>query len=249
MRSLIAVGFVVYLFFVARNFPADVAVSWFVPDTATVYGVEGRVWEGSATAIDPGIAPGLQFGATRWTVSPLWLLTLRASGTFSTQLGENSRINTAFSKPFFGQKLKLSETQGILDLTALPAALRPSQVSGKVGMTFDSLTLDALWPVNATGSVDLVDLQLSRPTSAKLGSFEVLFDGGDGETLVGQVADTDSDISLEGTLTLAADRSYLFDGTALAGAGADRNVADALQFLGAVNSEGRVELRFDGTVD
>ncbi len=245
MRRLIIAAVLFYVLLVLHHFPADVAAHWVLPESVKVYGIEGTIWSGSAEQVDPGAA-GIVLGDTRWTINPLSVLTARASGTLSTQLDERSRLNTSFSKPFFGQSLALSDTQGIIDLSAVPAALRPNQVAGRVGLSFDTLRLDAMWPTRAQGSVDLVDLQLSRPSQIDLGSFEIVFDG---SGVVGKVADTDSDISVNGELSLAADRSYLFEGSALAGPNANRNIADALQFLGAQDADGRVALSFSGTVD
>ncbi|MFK8018068.1 MAG: type II secretion system protein N [Gammaproteobacteria bacterium] len=250
MRKLILAGVLLYVFLVARDFPADVVAGWFVPEPVKVYGVSGSVWSGSAEAIDPGQAgSGLTLGATSWTISPLWLLTARLRGTLSTQFDEGSRLNTAFSKPLIGKTLKLSKAQGILDLAALPEPMRPNQVVGRVGLSFESLTLDAMWPVGADGTVDLVNLNLTRPTSVELGSFEVVFSDADDSEITGIVADTDSEIEVEGTLSIKPDRSYFFTGSALAGPDADSNVARSLPFLGIPDDSGRVALTYEGTIE
>lgn len=247
MRRLIFLGLAVYLLVVVRQFPANVAVNWFAPEGVGIHGVTGTVWEGSAEAISSG-AP-VTLGETDWTVSALWLLTGRVKGTLATQLSDTSRLNTRFSKPFLGDGLALSDTQGILDLNVLPAELRTNGVVGRIGLAFDSVDLNAMWPTSVAGSVDLVDLSITRPRRVELGSFEVVFDGQSEDPVVGKVTDTRSDIKINGTLSLAQDRSYAFEGQALAGPGADRNVADTLPLLGPSDEEGRVTLGFSGTID
>ena len=246
-RHLLLLGVTVYAFAVLRQFPADVAVGWFAPDNVKLYGVSGSVWDGRAEAIAP--PGGLTLGVTDWQVSGLWLLTGRLKGSLGTQLDDSSRINTDFSKPFLGSSLALSDAQGIVDLAVVPANLRPNGVTGKVGLSFEQLQLDNFWPLSAEGSVNLVDLRLQRPRGIELGTFELLFDGQSEDPLLGQVTDTRSDISINGTLSLATDRSYLFEAKATAGPGANRDVADALPLLGPSEPDGSVSLSFSGTVE
>lgn len=248
MRRLIIFGVVLYALFIVRQFPAAVVAGWVVPENVKLYGVRGSIWNGSADAVDPGAA-GVVLGESQWTVSPLWLITGRAKGTLATELNESSRVEAGYSKPFLGKKIHLSDIQGILKLDSLPVAMRPNQVNGNVGLSFESLTLDDMWPAAAQGSVDLVNLQLSRPRSVELGSFEVVFDGQSTDPLVGKVSDTRSGLTIDGTLSLSSDRSYLFEGNALATPDADRSIADGLQFLGATNTDGSVALSFSGTVE
>ncbi|MFK7886192.1 MAG: type II secretion system protein N [Gammaproteobacteria bacterium] len=248
MRRLIILGVVLYALFIARQFPADVVAGWVLPDTVKVYGIRGSIWNGSADAVDPGAAD-IVLGDTQWTISPWWLLTARAKGTLSTDLSESSRVEAGFSKPFFGSKLHLTDIQGILKLDALPVAMRPNQVNGNVGLSFESLTLDKMWPAAAQGSVDLVNLKVARPRAIDLGSFEIVFDGQSSDPLTGTVSDTRSGLNIDGTLALATDQSYLFEGNALATPEADSAVAEALQFLGPINTDGTVALSFSGTVE
>lgn len=246
-RNLVLLGVAIYFFVLLKQFPADVAVGLAAPDSVKLYGVSGTIWDGRAEAIAP--PGGLTLGQTDWRVSGLWLLTGRLKGEFGTQLDDTSRLNGQFSKPLLGQSLSLSNAQGILDLALLPADLRPNGVTGRVGLSFDRVALDALWPTAAQGSINLVDLTLARPSRIELGTFEVSFDGSSEDPLVGTVTDTRSDISVDGTLTLAADRSYVFDAMAAAGPGANRQVADALPMLGPTEPDGRVSMSFSGTVD
>lgn len=245
-RPLILLGIAVYLLALFRQFPADVATGLFVPEELKLYGVSGTVWNGRADAVAP--PGGLTLGATDWQVSPLWLLTGRVKGEFGTQLDDTSRLNAGFSKPFLGNALALTDAQGILNLDLLPAEMRPNGVTGRVGMSFDRIVLDAMWPQEAQGSINLVDLSVQRPRRIELGTFEVSFDGTTEDPLVGAITDTRSDISIDGTLALAQDRSYLLEARLMAGPNADPDVAQTLTFLGEENADGSVDVSYPGTV-
>lgn len=249
MRRLLIFGFVLFAGFVLLRFPADVAAGWFAPDTVTVYGARGTVWSGEADAIDTGV-PGVVLGATEWDIGPAWLLTGRVRGRLHTRLGD-SALRTGFSKPLVGDALRLMDLNAILTLEALPRNVLPQPARGRLGMSFEELDLDAMWPVAATGSVDLVDVEVIQGRRVVLGSFEILFDGTtDPERgLIGRVADTDSTLSVTGTLALGADRSYLFEGGAKAGAETPADISQALTFLGTPEPDGTVGLSFAGTLD
>ena len=135
------------------------------PDSVTIYSASGTVWDGRAEAIAP--PGGITLGATDWRVSGFWLLTGRLKGDFSTQLDDTSRLNGGFSKPLLGQSLSLSDAQGILDLALIPANLRPNGVTGRVGLSFDHIDLDAMWPRSAQGSIPGKRRRIvSRPDSS-----------------------------------------------------------------------------------
>lgn len=235
-----------YVFVVLWRFPAALAAHWFAPDTLTLYGVSGSVWNGRAAAVSAG--SNVTLGATDWTIGPLWLLTGRVKGTFGTGLDASSRIQSGFSKPFVGDGFVLSDLQGIVDLSALPSDLRMNGATGRIGLAFDRVQLDAMWLDTLEGSVSIVQLALSRPRAIDLGTFELTFDGQSSDPIIGLLSDTASDISIEGTLSLGLDRTWVLDARALAGPNADRDVRDALPLLGAREADGRTALSFSGTV-
>lgn len=249
MRRLIIFGIALYALFILRQFPADVALAWFSPQSVTVHNASGSVWSGEAQAIETNV-PGLTLGQTSWQISPLWLLTGRVRGEINSRFAD-SAIRTGFSKPFIGSGLKLSNANGIVTLDTLPKSLLPMPAEGRVGVSFDRLVLKNLWPHAVAGTVDLVDLAVVQGQRIELGSFEILFDGEQDTqgAVTGTVADTDSTLTVSGYLTLGNDRTYLFEGFAKASAQTPSDIADGLQFLGTPDADGNVALSFAGTIE
>lgn len=249
MRPWLIFGVVLFLAFVLLRFPADVATGWLAPEAVTVYGARGTIWDGEADAIDIGV-PGLMLETTEWRIRPAWLLTGRVRGRLHARFGDNA-LRTGFSRPLLGDRLRLFDTNGILNLETLPRQLLPQTARGRVGVSFEDLLLDALWPVAVTGSVDLVDVEVVQGRRVALGSYEILFDGSvDPERgVVGRVAATDSTLSVTGSLSLGANRAYLFEGDAKAGPDTPADISQALTFLGTPAPDGSVALSFSGTVN
>ncbi|MGD8424275.1 MAG: type II secretion system protein N, partial [Gammaproteobacteria bacterium] len=69
---LVALGALLLLFFVIALWPARVAVGWLVPGGASLAGVSGTVWDGSAARVRVGI---MDVGALKWEARPLSFLT------------------------------------------------------------------------------------------------------------------------------------------------------------------------------
>ena len=71
-NGLLLIGALLLLFFVIALWPARVAVGWLVPGGASLAGVSGTVWDGSAARVRVGI---MDVGALKWEARPLSFLT------------------------------------------------------------------------------------------------------------------------------------------------------------------------------
>jgi hypothetical protein len=99
------------------------------------------------------------------------------------------------------------------------------------------------------GTIEVHGLQAPPPGGAAIGSYSVAFDAASAQAgkLVGHLKDLEGPMQVAGTLTLAADRSYVIDGLVAPRAGASQAVTDTLRFLGAPDAQGRRPFSVAGT--
>lgn len=242
MRRYLIFGLLVYAYFLLTGCPADVALRWAAPDSVTFHDVQGTLWNGSAAAVSAG---DIVLQDTTWDVSALRLLTGRVSADVKSRMGD-SRVNARVAKPFLGKRLYLYNLRGIVQLDSLPPGTLQAQISGRVGLNFESLSLNDMWPVDAVGSVDFVETVLSEMgEQVDIGSFSATFDGvvTEDNAVLAVLADTDSPLEIGGTFKLTPDFGYVLDATVKAKPDAPRMLADNLQFVGPSVGDGRHRLQ------
>ena len=122
---------------------------------------------------------------------------------------------------------------------------------GKAQAKFSELELKNGWPVQASGTLDLVDVTgpVSQPNN--IGAYRLKFpapsSGNDG--LLGTLeSQPDAALDVMGTLKFAADRSYTLDTQVAARPNAPKNLVNLLQYLGAPDAQGRRPFSVSGTL-
>ncbi len=226
VRTLALIGGGAYLLFLIATLPARLAVGWFAPDTVTASGVEGTVWNGSASAIAAG---NVQLGSTRWSSRLSSLLLARAGFRIETQYAGGTVLgNVAFG---LGGSVFLDDVTGLLPLAGAERVIPGiPPVTGRTGLSIASARLDDGWPTAIDGTVDLINVAILAPTRVDLGTFQIEFDAASEQPVIGQVSDVQSPLGVRGELRLAEGRAYEVD-VAMTPDPARRDLTEALTLL------------------
>jgi general secretion pathway protein N len=231
------VGVLAYLIFFIATLPADLVLGRLAKAGVQGAGVEGTLWSGHAAVVQIGSTP---VGAVTWKTRALPLLIGHWAGTAKVQRSDGF-ADGDFSVALSGRTV-LNNFSASLPVAALGPALFPSNWSAMLDVHMDALTLVGGWPVDAKGTLEVRDLTGPANQPNQLGSFKGTFPSAApplANTLSGDVVDTDSTLQLQGTLKLAMDRSYVFEGQVAARPNAPAGFERTLQMLGPPDGQGK----------
>ena len=244
-RALLAIGIGAYVLFVLLTFPARVALDWLAPEALEASGVSGTIWSGTAraTGID-----GVPLGELEWSFRPLTLFDGRLGYAIRAQRPDGFLRSDVALGP---SGMRLAGLTGKLPIQALAQSLPLGNMSGEVIVEFEELSLADGWPQHARGTVSLTSVTVSVPATPPiieaLGNYQIAFTGEqEGEDLEGALRQLSGPLSVQGTLVLGADRSYLIEGRVAARSDASADLARMLQVLGSPESDGRRPFSFAG---
>ena len=240
---LIAAGVAAFLVTLLAIVPASV-VTTFLPPTVTLGITSGTLWNG---ATDSLVVAGQSLGGLRWKFHPLQLFRARLAfdGELLRSDGQvKGRIALGRGGHYDARDLQIH-----LPLSALPPGIAPRGWSGVLRAQLQSLEIAPKTAPRAIGTVEVRSLQAPPPGGAAVGSYSVAFDGTSAQAgkLVGHLKDLEGPMQVAGTLTLAADRSYVIEGLVAPRAGASQSVTDTLRFLGNPDAQGRRPFSVAGT--
>lgn len=246
---LIALGISAALVFAVATLPASVFAGRIEKFGVQVSGLYGTVWSGAATGLG---LQGRVVGDLQWTVSPLRLLTGRLAG-HANLTRPDGRLETDFQVSF-GGTVTLSNANASLPLSAfeaLPLGFPPGW-RGHLTASITELIIDSGWPRAARGEIELDALTTPPPRNANVGSYLVVLpDPGstaaDGE-ITAAVKDKEGPLSVQGRLSVSADRSFLFEGTLASRGSTPKGLERSLQLLGPPDESGRRPFSVSGTL-
>lgn len=248
---LLTLGVVAYLVFAIATLPANAVLSRLAP-MVNAAGVEGSIWNGRAQLLQAG---NIAVGGASWNLHGLPLLLGRAQADVKITRSDGF-AQTLVTVNLFGG-LRLDQTTASLPLAALPPTVIPGGWRGTLNLKLKRLVLDQGWPVQATGTVEVLDLVGPARQPHDMGSYKITFakpaaDAGlkarPGDGISGAVVDLGGPLQVAGTLQLKPERQYLLAGNVLARPGAPASVARTLQFLGPPAADGSREFSLSGTL-
>ncbi|HLS81820.1 MAG TPA: type II secretion system protein N [Steroidobacter sp.] len=245
-KPLVLLGLAAFLLFAVITAPARIVVRWFAPEALQLDGVSGTIWNGRAEAL---AIQGGRIGAVQWKLHPLSLLTARLSADVKVTRVDGFLQTRATAAP--GGRILFEDLTGSLPLAALPRSVAPGGWRGSLHLRLAQLALEDGWPLNAEGTVELVDLEQAARQPLAMGSYRVTFaeNARSEDMLRGALADLGGPLELSGELQLRAqDRSYLIEGLAAARPDAPAQLANTLQFLGEPDAQGRRPISLAGTL-
>jgi general secretion pathway protein N len=237
---VILLGVVAYLIFAVATLPAQLLTSRLEPAISAA-GVHGTVWNGDAQVVRTG---NTHIGTVAWKLQVLPLLLGRLQGDVKV-----TRVD-GFAQGTF--KARLSGSVEFRDLTAstplTSLSAGPGGWTGTVNARLARLALANGWPVQAEGTIEILDLTGPANRPANMGGYKITFPpGSSGDELVGALSDLGGPLNIAGNVRLKSDRSYVVEGAVAARAEAPKSVSDSLQYLGPPDADGRRPFSIAGT--
>jgi general secretion pathway protein N len=245
LRSLIVLGVVAYVVFAIVTLPASVLLARFKDAGVSAAGIDGTAWKGRAQSLS---IQGVDVGSVEWDLHALALLTLKLRADVKVTRVEGflqSQVDVGIGSTRF------RDLTGSVPLAAFGAPVLRSW-NGMVNLRLSELVLEDGWPVSATGTVDILDLQNTTQRSPLSGSYKITLPAPNTQaaegTLVGAIADLGGPLQVAGTIELKRDRSYLLSGLVAARPDAPRSLSQQLQILGPPDPQGRRQFALEGTL-
>jgi general secretion pathway protein N len=246
-RRLAAIGLAAFVVFALVTLPARIVLARLAPASIRADGVSGTIWNGRAQAV---AIEGARIGSAEWRLHPWALLTARVSADVRITRVDGFLQTQAAVTP--GGRARFHDLTGSLPISALPPSAAPGGWTGTLNLRLARLVLRDGWPIEAEGTVEIVDLAGPAARPIDMGNYRVTFTEqatSDDEVLRGALADGGGPLQLSGELQLnAQDRSYLIEGLIAARPDAPRELLNTVQFLGEADPEGRRPFSLSGTM-
>jgi general secretion pathway protein N len=244
-----ALGVGAYVAFTLATFPAGTALRWFAPPGATVAGVAGTLWSGSAASCS---VDGFTAEALRWRVRPAALLLGRISASFEARIPGGFVSGNVVASP---SGTRFDGLRGATSLPALAGLLPVRGMRGQASVVLEALALENGWPSAVVGEVKLVDLETAPliPDGSgallALGNYTVTFAPAPDGELAATIVDNGGPLEVAGKVGLNATRSYVLDVLIEPRAGAPEALVEGLKIMTAEpDVEGRRRLSLAGSL-
>lgn len=241
-KRFLAIGLLTFVAGTVLLFPARVAYQWFVPDGIQLGGIEGSIWSGSAREMSGG---GIYLRDVHWRLHPLRLFTGKLG--IGIEASPGSGIIEADLALGPGGNISVANLNGSASLRAFADVLRMPGLAGDVSLQFEELELQDGLPVAVVGTAAVDSLVAPLVDAASIGNYRMeFFTTADG--VVASVEDSNGAFDLAGSLTISADRSYVFLGKVGATERTSEKLRRQLRILGSPDERGQHEIRFEGTL-
>lgn len=231
---LASLGFVLFLIFAVILWPASVAVSWLVPGGASLAGVTGTVWEGSASQVRIGI---VDVGSLRWDARPGSFLLGRPSWDLKAERPDGFVSGTVIlrgSTDVQALNLKVAAT-----LRSLSGWINLAGTDGNLSVNIPELRLES-GQLSRFGGTAVVDSM--KPLGLKevnLGSIEIEIPVDQPGPFQGVVRALDGPLIIDqGRVEIQTTGRYVLDGLVAAKPDAPQEIVQGLEFLGQADNRG-----------
>ena len=242
LKSLITIGLLTFVAGIILMFPARVAYQWFAPDGVDLGGIRGSVWNGSARELNAG---GLYLRDVGWQVRPLRLLTGKVAVDVEATPG--SGFVEGGVALGFGGDISIADLNGSGSLQSFAGILNMPGLRGDVSLQFERLQLRDGLPVAAVGTIAVAGLVAPLIDPGSIGGYRMEFFTNE-TGVIASVEDANGVFDLAGSLTVSADRNYVFLGKVAATERTSDKLRDQLRFLGSPDPRGRHEIRLEGSL-
>ncbi len=247
--SWLALGLGAYVAFTLANFPAATALRWFAPPGATVAGIAGTLWSGSAASCS---VAGFTAEALRWRVRPLALFLGRLSASFEARIPGGFVNGNVVASP---SSIRFDDLRGATSLPALAGVLPVRGMRGQASVALETLTLEDGWPSTAVGELKLADLETlplipdGSGALLGLGNYTVTFVPAAERELSASIVDNGGPLEVSGKASLDASRNYVLDVLVEPRPGAPESLVEGLKIMTAEpDAEGRRRLSLSGSL-
>ena len=246
-RRYLVLALASYLLFVITQLPAS-KVYYFTENLlqeqgVTFYGVQGSIWNGSATAVT---YQDMHLKQIAWEIHPLALLTANVSATVRFKQKENS-VNALVSRSFFGStkveggQLRI-DAEDLVKLAKLPAI----KLQGQFSLNLTQLKLGEKNVESIQGRAVWSNASSTFPQKMELGDlFADMTTSSDGVIQI-KLGDAGGPLEMDANLQLTPDAKYDFKGQFASRQGRNSSLGRSLGFMGRYNNEGKVEFNKAG---
>ncbi|MGI9224732.1 MAG: type II secretion system protein N [Woeseiaceae bacterium] len=241
-RKLLVVGLLTFVAGLILLFPARVAYQWFAPDAVSLGGVQGSIWSGTAREANAG---GLYLRDLHWRMRPLRLFTGKLG--FDIEAKPGSGFVEADLALGLGGTVSITNLNASGSLQTFAGLLNMPGLNGNVSVQFERLRLRDGLPVDADGTVAVDGLVAPLIDPGPIGGYRMEFVTNE-NGVVASVEDVNGAFDLAGSLTVSADRSYVFLGEVAATERTSEKLRNQLRFLGSPDARGQHEIRLEGSL-
>ena len=241
-KSFLVIGLLTFVAGIVLLFPARVAYQWFVPDAIQLGDIEGSIWSGSAREMSGG---GMYLRDVRWRLHPLRLFTGKLG--IGIEASPGSGIIKADLALGPGGNVSVTNLNGSGSLRTFADVLKMPGLAGNVSLQFEELELQDGLPVAVIGTAAVDSLVAPLIDPASIGDYRMEFFTTE-NGVVASVEDSNGAFDLAGSLTISADRSYVFLGKVGATERTSEKLRQQLRFLGSPDERGQREIRLEGSL-
>jgi len=240
-RGLVLVALITLLVGLVAMFPARVAYQWISSPLITMSGIEGTVWNGSASQFGTN---GVYLSDLRWKIRPLQLFTGNASYAISgTPVSGSLDADISIG---LGGTITLQNLAAFVPMQMLEQASNVPGLRGSASLQFERLELVAGRPAALDGSIDVANLVVPMLSRTSLGGYRAeFFTQNNG--IIASVEDTDGVVDLAGRLEVGHDGSYAFLGKVKAKPNTPDSIVTQMKYLPPADASGQHELRLEGS--
>jgi general secretion pathway protein N len=239
---LIALGALLCLFFLVALWPARVAIGWLVPSGASLAGVSGTVWQGSAARVRIGV---MDVGALTWDARPLTFLL--GSPTWRLEATRPDGFARAMVKVKGTRGVAVSDLELGTTLDAVSSWVELAGTRGNVSARVEALALEAGLLSALAGRVVVDSLRPMGLRDVDLGAMQIDIPSGQSGPFVGAVTALSGPLRIEqGRVEVQPDGNFIVDGLVAAQPDAPREIVQGLEFLGQADAQGFRRFRHQG---
>jgi len=248
-RWVVLLALAAFLATLVLHAPAALLYAWTqnpaAPAPLRLHGVHGTLAQGGFAGLSVNNRPTLSDG--RWTLLPAWLALAHVA--FDFQAGDDAVVRARVSRSVFGA-LRVSNltsagsAKSLLRMLGQPVL----PVEGEVRLDLPLLRLEGGAPIEARGSVEVVNLTwtLAREPLA-LGNFNAALST-EKQGVVVSFGSGRGPLEIGGTATLGAERAYDLDLQLRPRAEAPPALVTLVRSLGPADNRGWHHLRRKGTL-
>jgi len=244
----ITVGVVAFFIFLLSTAPARLLFQLVPGDAVGVAGVEGTLWNGSASRLS---VAGFSLKSTRWNINPWSLFTGKLQSHLITSW-EGGEFEGDIAVGFLGA-LYLNDAIIFADLGTVTQGVQ-LPVAGQLNLQATSVVIEDQWPTRVIANAEVRNLMVSQPggggVPSELGDYAAVFDNPEVSEelpLAAAINDTRGPLKLAGTLKLTPPSGYRIEASIKPDASAPAQLKQALKFMAPLDNQGNHKLEFESS--
>ena len=232
--ALTGLGLVLFLVFLVVLWPARVAVSWLVPDGATLTGVSGTVWNGSAGHVRIGV---MDVGRLQWDAHATSFLLGRPKWDLKAERPDGFVTGTVTVRGTSG--VEASDLRIAAALRSLSTWIELAGTDANLSVSIPEFALGEAGIERLSGQVVLDSVQPMGLRDVNLGSIRLDIPAGQSGPFVGTLTAVSGPLKIEqGRAEVQANGRYVVEGLVGTQPDAPDQIVQGLQLLGQADAQG-----------